>query len=155
MFFSVPCYGRSRNFEQKGVGYNKGALETENHTELQRNSTPQVGGELSLYLIDGRESPGRQLLHWHVGTNDSALQWRRMSPVLLSWKHLHLEVSCSGINLLMKTHQCTKAGVAQLRAGCAQEVRLLSCKQSLIKTSVELSSVTTAVIVRIYEVNKG
>lgn len=41
-----------------------------------------------------------------------------MSPVLLSWKHLHLEVSHSGIELLMKTDQFREPGVPQLQADC-------------------------------------
>lgn len=42
-----------------------------------------------------------------------------MSPEQLSQKHLHLEVSCSGIILLVKTHQFTDDGVTELWADCS------------------------------------
>lgn len=57
------CYGRSRSFEQRGIGYKRGVVEIENHAELQRSFTPEVHGELSFDLIDERESPDRQFLH--------------------------------------------------------------------------------------------
>lgn len=49
----------------------------------------------------------------------TALQWRRMSPVHLPQKHLHLEVSGPGINLLVKTHQSTEPGVTALWTDCS------------------------------------
>lgn len=78
-----------------------------------------------------------------------------MSLVQLSQKHLHLEVSCSGINLLVKTHQSSEPGVTELWADCSHGDEDAQLKASLIKASDELSSVTAPVIVRIHEVNKG
>lgn len=49
-------YGRSRNFEQRGIGYKRGTVEIENHAKLQRSSTPEVCGELSFDVTDERDS---------------------------------------------------------------------------------------------------
>lgn len=146
----MPCSGRSRNFEQKGLGYDRGALETQRTTQSNREVPhprkvenypyiSSVGGSLQAdrssadmlgqitQLCSGEECPQ----HCFPGNT-------------FTWRFLAQELIC-----LWKLISAQSLG----QHSCGQIA--LSCKQGLIKTSDEVSSVTTSVIVRICEINKG
>lgn len=116
---SVLFYGRFRSFEQRSIAYKRKVVDIQrtmqsyrevSHLRYVENYPLMSSMRGSLQLDNHSTDMLRQV---------TALQWRRMSPVQLSQKHLHLEVSGSGFNLLVKTHESTEPGVTELWADCS------------------------------------
>lgn len=112
------CYGRFRSFEQRNIGYKRRVVEIQRTMESYREVSHLRYMEDYPLMSAARGSLQSDNYSTDMLRQVTSLPWR-MSPVHLSQKHLHLEVSGSGINLLVKTHQSTEPGVTALWTDCS------------------------------------